>query len=207
MDTGGVVQAESAPVEGRPLEETELVERAKRGDAEAYALLVQQHQELVVRAVYLIIRDAVEAEDVAQEAFVRAYLSLQRLRVGAPFRPWLLKVATNEARNRRKSAERRSARAERAARVRPSGDAAPSPEAAALAAEQRGALERALDALREPERLAILYRYVLDLSEADTAGILECAPGTIKSRLSRGLRQLRRHLAADPALDRGSDHG
>ncbi|HEX3245878.1 MAG TPA: RNA polymerase sigma factor [Chloroflexota bacterium] len=194
-------------MEGRPLEEAELVERAKRGDADAYSLLVQQHQELVVRAVYLIVRDAAEAEDVAQEAFVRAYLALQRFRSGAPFRPWLLKVATNEALNRRKAAERHSARAERAARVRPSGDAAPSPEAAALQAEQRGALERALDGLRQPERLAIIYRYVLEISEAETAAILGCPPGTVKSRLSRGLQQLRLRLTADPALDRGPDHG
>lgn len=200
-------QVESAPVEGRPLEEIELVERAKRGDADAYAALVRQHQALAIRAAYLIVRNMADAEDAAQEAFVKTYLSLQRIRAGAPFRPWLLKIVTNEARNRRRLTERHDARVVRVAQERPSEDAAPSPEVAALRAEQRSALERALDGIREPERLAIIYRYLLDLSEVETATILECAPGTVKSRLSRGLQEVRQRIEADGSVDHRGHHG
>ena len=97
----------------------------------------------------------------------------------------------NEARNRRKAANRRLHLALRAAADRPSGAAAPSPEAAALAGEQRAALLAALNALREDDRRVIAYRYFLDLSEGEMADALGCARGTVKSRLSRALGRLR----------------
>lgn len=176
---------------GRPLEDQALAERACQGDVDAYELLVRQYQELAFRTAYLITRDAADAEDVAQEAFVKAYLALDRFRPGAPFRPWLLQIVANEARNRRKAAARRLKLTLRAGVVRSSGDAAPSPEAAALASEQQQMLLAALDGLREPDRLVIACRYFLDLSVAETAAVLDCRPGTIKSRLSRALDRLR----------------
>jgi len=178
-------------MEGRPLEENALAERARRGDIDAFEDLVRRYQQVAFRTAYLISGDAAEAEDAAQEGFVKAYRALDRFRPGAPFRPWLLQIVANEARNRRKAAARRRDLAARASLVRPSGDAAPSPEAAALAAEQQQALLRALDALREEDRLVIACRYFLDLSEAEMAAVLGCPRGTVKSRLSRALARLR----------------
>lgn len=178
-------------MEGRPLEENELVERAKQGDVSAYEALVRRYQEIAFRTAYLVLSDANEAEDAAQEGFVKAYAALRRFRLGAPFRPWLLQIVANEARNRRKAAGRRANLALRTAEGHPTDDAAPSPEAAALAAEQRAALLNALNTLRPEDRLAIAYRYFFDLSEAEMAEALGCARGTIKSRLSRGLGRLR----------------
>jgi RNA polymerase sigma factor (sigma-70 family) len=173
------------------LEDRALAERACNGDVDAYENLVRQYQEIALRTAYLITRDAAEAEDVAQEAFVKAYLALDRFRPGASFRPWLLQIVANEARNRRKAAARRLKLTLRAGKVRPSGDAAPSPEAAALADEQQHALLAALDRLREADRLVIACRYFLELSEAEMAVVLDCRPGTVKSRLSRALARLR----------------
>src|SRR5918996_4662674 len=93
-------------VEGRPLDESDLVERARRGDVDAYEELVRNYQRVAQRVAYVVTRDEAEAQDAAQEAFVKAYYALDRFRAGGNFRPWLLKIVTNEARNRRRSAGR-----------------------------------------------------------------------------------------------------
>jgi len=189
-------------VEGRPLEATQsdsrLVEQARQGNAGAFGQLVQRYQDVAFRVAYLIAGDAQDAEDIAQDAFIKAHAALARFRTEAPFRPWLLQIVANEARNRRRSAGRRAHLALRAAadqRNVASGDAAPSPETAALADEQRRVLLDALDTLRDEDRQAIAYRYFLDLSEAEMADALGCARGTVKSRLSRALVRLREQLA------------
>ena len=128
--------------------------------------------------------------------FVKAYRALWRFRAGADFKPWLLRIVANEARNRRRSAGRRSALALRAAQE-PSGEAAPSPEATLLGAERREQLIDALNRLGEQDREAIACRYFLDLSEAETAAALGVRPGTVKSRLSRALERLRAELGEE----------
>ena len=152
------------------------------------------HQGIAFRTAYLITGDAQDAEDAAQEAFVKAYRALGRFRPGAPFRPWLLQIVANEARNRRRSAGRRAGLALRAAAEEPSGDAAPSPEAALVASERRRELLAALERLREEERLVLACRFFLDLSEEETAAALGIRRGTVKSRQSRALDQLRSEL-------------
>jgi RNA polymerase sigma factor (sigma-70 family) len=172
-------------VEGRP-----LVERARRGDARAFEELVAMHAQIAFRTAYLITGSAADAEDAAQEGFVKAWRALWRFRPGAEFRPWLLKIVANEARNRRRSVGRRAGLVLRAARE-VSGEAAPSPEATLVDAERREALLEAVAALPEPARLAIACRYFLDLSEDETAAVLGVRRGTVKSRTARGLERLR----------------
>lgn len=191
-------------MEDRPLEETELIERARDGDAGAYEDLVRRYQDLAARTAYLLTGDAAEAEDAAQDAFVKAFYALERFRGGASFRPWLLRIVANEARNRRKAQSRRATLALRAAEDGLVGDAVPSPEAVTLAAEQRAMLLRALEGLPDDDRLVIGYRYFFTLSEAEMAEALGCARGTVKSRLSRALARLRTQFsgaAGDPAID------
>jgi RNA polymerase sigma factor (sigma-70 family) len=95
-------------VEGRPLDEHLLIERARRGDEEAYAELVHAYEGIAFRTAYLLTRSAPDAEDAAQDAFVKAWRALGRFREGAPFRPWLLRIVANEAHNRRRFAGRRA---------------------------------------------------------------------------------------------------
>jgi RNA polymerase sigma-70 factor (ECF subfamily) len=154
-------------------------------------VLVRRYQEIAFRTAYLITGQTVEAEDTAQEAFVKAYYALNRFRSGAPFRPWLLQIVANEARNRRKAASRRSSLGLDLARDDLVDNLTPLPETAALAAEERAALFDALKALRPEDRLIIVYRYFFDLSEAEMVGALGCVHGTVKSRLSRALGRLR----------------
>lgn len=182
-------------MEGRPLDDAELAARAKGGDVHAYEALVESYQGLAFRVAYLITRDAGEAQDATQDAFVRAYYALGTFRSGASFKPWLLRIVTNQARNRRRSAGRRLELSTRIESGRASGDAAPSPEASALLGETRAELLDAIEQLREEERLAVIYRYFLELSEMEMAEVMRCRPGTVKSRLSRALEHLRKRLA------------
>src|SRR6266536_5609636 len=129
---------------GRPLEEEELVERARNGDVTAYEQLVRTYQDLAARTAYVITGGAADAQDAVQEAFVKAYYALGRFRGGSPFRPWLLRIVANEAINRRRAARRQVNLALRAAESRPGGDAAPSPEGAALERERREELVQAM---------------------------------------------------------------
>ena len=179
----------------RPPTEEELVERAKRGDDDAYEELVRAYQGIAFRTAYLVARSAADAEDAAQEGFVKAHRALGRFRRGSPFRPWLLQIVANEARNRRRSAGRRAGLALRAAAEGPSGGAAPSPEGALLAGEEHEHLLAAVNALREEERLVIACRYFLELSEEETAAALGVRIGTVKSRTSRALDRLRETYA------------
>lgn len=191
----GVMGMTTISVEGRPLEDQELVAGAKSGDVDAYEQLVQRYQDVAYHTAYLVGGSTGEAEDACQEAFVKAFYALDRFRADAPFRPWLLAIVANEARNRLRSASRRAGLALRVAEDRLSGDAAPSPEAAALAGEDAAELLDALARLGEADRLVIAYRYFFELTEAEMAEALGCARGTVKSRLSRALARLRGSLA------------
>ncbi len=159
----------------------------------AYEELVRRYQDVAVRTAWVIAPDG-DAEDAAQEAFVKAWAALGRFRAGSPFRPWLLRIVANEARNRRRASGRRMGLALRATGDRPSDDAAPSPEAAVLDHELAAELLAAVNALRDEDREVIGARYFLDLSEAEAAEALGIPRGTVKSRLSRALGRLRAGL-------------
>ncbi len=193
---------EDTPLEDTPLEEdATLVERARQGDVDAYAVLVRRYQGVAARAAYLILGNAAEVEDTTQEAFVKAYYALARFQAGRPFRPWLLRIVVNEARNRRAADDRRATLALRVAATQPAGEGGLSPEATALHAERHAALLRALAALSVDDRLVITARYFLELSEAEMAEALDCPRGTVKSRLSRALGRLRATLGGDATSD------
>jgi RNA polymerase sigma factor (sigma-70 family) len=175
-----------------------LIARARGGDLDAYGALVARHQDVAFRTAYVISGNAAEAEEAAQEAFVKAHAALGRFREGAPWRPWLLTIVANEARNRRRSAGRREHLAVRAAAAEPPRSEA-SAESAVLLAQRREAVHEALARLAERDREVVFLRFFLDLTEAETAAALGCRPGTVKSRLHRALERLRAHLEDDDA--------
>ena len=179
-------------MEATPERETELIERARQGDVSAFEALVRAHQEVAFRTAWIASGGADDAEDAAQEGFMKAFAALPRFRPDAPFRPWLLTIVANEARNRRRSAGRRDALALRTPEATATDMAfEPSPEAAVLANERRQALLDALRRLPDADREVVAYRYLLELSEAETAQVLGVPVGTAKSRLSRALNRLR----------------
>jgi RNA polymerase sigma factor (sigma-70 family) len=181
-------------VVSRPLDEASLVVRAKHGDAAGYEELVRMHQAIAFRVALVAAGDRGDAEEAVQDGFVKAYRALGRFREGAPFRPWLLRIVANEARNRRRAEGRREGLTLRAAHELPSGDAAPSPEGRAIAAEERATLLAALELLSDDDRLVLSCRYLLDLGEEETGEVLSLRRGTVKSRTSRALGRLREQL-------------
>jgi len=184
----------------------ELVERAREGDTRAFEVLVKRYQGIAQRTAYVVAGNAGDAADAAQTAFIKAYYALGRFRKGAAFRPWLLKIVANEARNRRRSAGRREGLRLRLEEDPPREGAAPSPEAAVLAAEPRRVLVEAINSLKEEERQVIALRYFLDLSEKEMAAALGVARGTVKSRLSRAMTRLRTVLDESGLARAGARH-
>lgn len=179
--------------------ETDLVSRARGGDETAWVALVLEHQEPVFRLAYLLLRDAPDAEDVAQETFIRAFRALGSFDVDRPLRPWLLRIAANLSHNRRRSIGRY------VQALRRMVQSAPEPVAhiAERSSQQWEAqtLWEAVRRLNPAEQEVVYMRYFLDLSEAEMAGALEVAPGTVKSRLHRAMSRLRTVVDQDfPAL-------
>ena len=148
-----------------------------------------------MRTAYIVAPEA-DAADAVQDGFLKAYAALPRFRADAPFRPWLLRIVANEARNRRRSSDRRDGLALRAATQLPEAAGPATPESEVLAAETRAELHAALRGLRDEDREVIGARYFLGLSEAETAQTLSIPAGTVKSRTSRALGRLREVLAS-----------
>ena len=173
-------------------EDAELLARLRGGDRDAYAELVTRHAPVAIRTAALLGAGG-DAEDVVQEAFVKAYVALDRFRCGAPFRPWLLRIVANEARNLHRASGRRVTRERRAwEQAMPLLLARPDdPADALLSAERQAALVRALAELSHAQRQVVTCRYLLDLDEAETCAVLGWPRGTVKSRLSRALAKLR----------------
>jgi RNA polymerase sigma factor (sigma-70 family) len=180
-----------------PPAEADLVARAKRGDHDAYEALMREHETAAFRTAYLIVGSAADAEDVAQEAFVKAYRALGRFRTGAPFRPWLLRIVGNEARNHRRAAGRRAFHQGRAAVLEPAASAAGA-DAELLRGEERRRLLAAVEALPEGERIAVAARYFAGLNDGEIAAALGLPRAAVKMRAHRGLQRLRRALGDEP---------
>jgi RNA polymerase sigma-70 factor (ECF subfamily) len=205
----------SAALEAAPAtqpEDTAVVARAQRGDLDAFEQLVARYEEPAYRLAYLLLRDAAEAEDVTQEAFVRAHAALGRFRLGEQIRPWLLRIVANQAISARR-ADRRRGHLARRLEGEPLRNVEPNPEAVALLREQRDAVLGALAQLRPDDQLVLHLRYFLELGEGELAATLGCARGTVKSRLHRAQARLRTVLAplfpdlaavAGPRLDAGT---
>jgi RNA polymerase sigma-70 factor (ECF subfamily) len=164
----------------------------------AYGRLVQRHQAAAWRVAVAVAGHSPDVEDVIQNAFVKAWHALPRFRPDASFRPWVLRIVANEARNLGRSAGRRQHLHLRVA-VAP-GMAADDASADDVieARERSEQLARALSLLDQRDRLVLAYRYFAELSEAEMAVALDCSPGTVKSRLSRARDRLRSALGADP---------
>jgi len=183
------------------LDEPTLIRYAANGDAMAWEPLVRAHQEAVFRLLYLLLGDPDDAEDIAQETFLRAWKHLKRFDPSRPIRPWLLSIASNLASNRRRSAGRYFAALTRAFRNEPLTDTI---EEKSVQNLQAGDLWKAIQVLNISDQQILYLRFFLDLSVAETAEVLHVAEGTVKSRLNRALDKLRRVIQQDfPVLIEG----
>ena len=181
--------------------EQRLIASAQRGDLNAFNLLVEQYERLVFSVSLRLLRDYQHAEDVTQEAFLRAYSSLSQYS-GGSFRAWLTRIATNRCYDLLRSTQRRPAQSlddhpfeeEQQWSVEPLPD---DPERLAIHSELGHRLERALDLLPEEQRLVVLLYDVHGYDYEEIAQIAGISLGTVKSRLSRARSRLRDLLKAD----------
>jgi RNA polymerase sigma-70 factor (ECF subfamily) len=183
----------------------ELVRRAQRNERGAFDLLVLKYQHKVVKLVARLLRDPAEAEDVAQEAFVKAYRALGSFRGDSAFYTWLYRIAVNTARNAIASRQRRpvdyeaelseSEQSNLASRLRHTD----TPEATALSEEIRQTVNQAIEQLPEDLRTAIVLREVEGLSYEEIAAAMDCPVGTVRSRIFRAREAIDRALK--PLLD------
>lgn len=193
------------PAAGADQTDLELVRRVQRGERGAFDLLVLKYQHKVVKLVARLLRDPAEAEDVAQEAFVKAYRAIGSFRGDSAFYTWLYRIAVNTARNTMASRQRRPldyeadlSESEQSAvesRMR-HGD---TPEAVALSDEIHRTVNDAIGALPEDLRTAILLREVEGLSYEEIAEAMDCPVGTVRSRIFRAREAIDRSLK--PLLD------
>jgi len=181
------------------LDDASAVARARAGDLDAYEVLVARHTVPAHRAAVLLGAGA-EADDVVQEALVKAYRQLSSYRGEAGFKAWLLAIVANETRNLHRSRQRRDGLVARAA-ARETVVLAPDPAESAMAHERRQRLVDQLRRLDDRDREVLVCRYLLDLSEAETAVALGWPKGTVKSRTARALGRLRDHLAGEEGTD------
>ena len=170
------------------MDEPALIRHAANGDASAWEPLVQTYQQAVFRLAYLLLGDPDDAEDIAQETFLRAWNHLKSFDQTRPLKPWLLSITANLARNRRRSAGRYLAALTRAFRDEPVPASVEDKNTQYMEAND---LWKAVQNLREPDQQVVYLRYFMDLSVAETANVLQVAEGTVKSRLSRALEKLR----------------
>ena len=183
----------------------QLVERVQAGDKAAFDLLVRKYQHRVLKLVSRFVSDAAEAEDVAQEAFLKAYRALASFRGDSAFYTWLYRIAINTAKNALVSNRRRPVdfdldlqdpeQYDRHARLK-EGD---TPEGVLLTEEIRNVVERAMEQLPEDLRTAIVLRELEGLSYEEIAEAMDCPVGTVRSRIFRAREAIDKKLK--PLLD------
>lgn len=171
--------------------ERRLIGQAKAGDLNAFDQLVERYQSIAFRVAYLTLGDEHAAEDAVQEAFVKAFLNLGRFEFDAPFRPWLLRIVTNEALNNSRTSRRQSQLQLRGGYVTESTPDELLPEDAAIARESREQMIDAMNQLSSKDRALIAQRYLLELSPSEIAVIWELPSSTVRTQISRAMQRLR----------------
>jgi RNA polymerase sigma-70 factor (ECF subfamily) len=182
------------------LPDQDLVAGVVAGRADAFRVIIQRYNRRLYRVARGVVRDDAEAEDVLQEAYVRAFAALPRFRAESSLSTWLTRIVMNEAigrlRLKRREGELQAAAENGDLRVImfPGVTASPDPETAAARGQVRRLLEQAVDDLPEPFRLVFVMRDIEDLSTEETATSLAIRPETVKTRLHRARRLLREAL-------------
>lgn len=174
--------------------ETELIKRAQSGDTQAFADLVIEHQTFVYNLALRTLSDPHEAEDVAQEAFVRAWQALPRFRHKSKFSTWLYRIVTNLCYNRLPRLKQDLAAVDSDAMINLPDESFVDPISSLEADERRAFLHRQIDALPESYRLMITLRFQQELSYAEIAEIADVPLGTVKTVIHRARARLRAAL-------------
>jgi len=175
--------------------EIDLIVKAKEGDTVAFAEIIRRYQDLVFATALHILRDHALAEDVAQEAFVAAFRSLQDLRMESSFPPWLRKIARNLALASRKKQRRFGALEEAGVLQSPSADAEQEIERERREADAFGEeVRRIVSSLSDTLRFPVVLCHIDDLSTRDAARFLGITEGALRKRLHDGKKKLQERI-------------
>ena len=178
------------------LSDEEIVTRVLGGDTALFEIIMRRHNQLLYRVVRSILDDEHETEDVMQDAYVRAYEHLNQFAGRAQFRTWLTRIAVHEAlaRVRQRARFSQPAAADNLDRDTMDIFEAPgrTPEQQAVSGELRHMLEQAISQLPDSYRSVLVLRDVEEMSSEETASILDLSEGTVKVRLHRARRALRK---------------
>jgi RNA polymerase sigma-70 factor (ECF subfamily) len=176
--------------------ETNLIRQAQAGNREAFGNLVERHQRYVYNLALRVVGDPQDAEDLAQEAFVRAWLAIANFRQEARFRTWLFRIVTNLCYNRLPGLRRELSRLGEDCLAEVPDDSPPAldPAAGMEAEEIRATLHGQIDRLPESYRLLIVLRYQQALSYEEIARVVSLPVGTVKTGLFRAKDRLRKTL-------------
>lgn len=182
----------------RACTDEEVVERVKAGETALYEILMRRYNQRLYRVTVAILRDSAEAEDVMQDAYVRAYEHLGQFEGRAPFATWLTRIAVHEAlaRIRRRGHYEPLDETENGEISMKTVDATPDPEQNASHSETSDLLEAAVLGLPEPYRAVVMLRDVEEMSTKDAAEALELSEENVKVRLHRGHAMMRSWLLA-----------
>ena len=170
-------------------EERQFIIQAQQGDMRAFRLLVESYMKQAYNIAYGVVNDHDDAQDVAQESFVRVYQSLNSFRGEAQFGTWLYRIVMNVSLNhvsKRKTMAQREVRVPEQATLAIEADTAPHDSL-----DRRGHVERALHQLPTLQRSVVIMRHLNGLSTKQVSGILQCSEGTVKTHLYRGLKKMR----------------
>ena len=183
-----------------PLSDEEIVSRVRAGDTALYEVIMRRYNQRVFRVVRSILRDDDEAEDVMQDAYVRAYTSLYQFEGRAPFSTWLTKIAIYEAWDRLKKRKRLEllpgSQSQGGRSMESIKSSSPDPEQQAVGAETASFLEQAVDALPYTYRCVFVCREIENMSTRETAKCLDLTDETVKIRLHRARQMLQTKLYA-----------
>ena len=178
-----------------------LVKRVQRGDKTAFDLLVRKYQHKVVKLVLRYVRNPAEAEDIAQEAFIKAYRALPQFRGDSAFYTWMYRIAINTAKNSLASRDRSPIAydldltdPEESHSVQTKLQDPDTPEGMALTEEIRQIVNSAIEALPEELKTAIVLRELDGLSYVEIAAAMECPVGTVRSRIFRAREAIDKRL-------------
>ena len=197
--------ATAASVEPRSANETQFIERLKRGDAAAFEVLIAERSGEIYGLLYRLTENSEEARDLTQETFLRAFQSIENFRGEADLRTWIYRIAINQARNRWRwwrrrrrdstvSLDSRDERDNKLIKVMLPADNGNTPEQDTLAHERERVLRTALASLGRAYRETVILRDIEGFSYEEVAATLRISIGTVKSRLARGRAELRRKL-------------
>ena len=179
----------------RQEQEIDLVRKAKGGDTAAFTVMIRRYQNLVYATAFRILKDPALAEDVAQEAFVTAFRSLQDLRTESSFPPWLRKIARNLALTSRKEQRRFGALEEAGILQSPSADAGQEAERERREADAFGEeVGRIVSSLSASLRFPVLLCHIDNLSTRDAARFLGITEGALRKRLHDGKKKLQERI-------------